>query len=101
MPAHRPCTTGITMTPSSIPTSTFPITAMVDQMRQGWSRTWGSDCCERWSVMSSQPVHDRCRGRLDHELGDRKAIGQDHQNQHCLLYTSDAADERSSVDLGG
>ena len=22
-------------------------------------------------------------------------------NQHCLLYTSDAADERSSVDLGG
>ena len=24
----------------------------------------------------------------------------DHDN-HCLLYTSDAADERSSVDLGG
>ena len=23
------------------------------------------------------------------------------QNKHCLLYTSDAADERSSVDLGG
>ena len=23
------------------------------------------------------------------------------QNQGCLLYTSDAADERSSVDLGG
>ena len=23
------------------------------------------------------------------------------QDQHCLLYTSDAADERSSVDLGG
>ena len=22
-------------------------------------------------------------------------------NHHCLLYTSDAADERSSVDLGG
>ena len=22
-------------------------------------------------------------------------------NNHCLLYTSDAADERSSVDLGG
>ena len=23
------------------------------------------------------------------------------ENGHCLLYTSDAADERSSVDLGG
>src|SRR5215510_8007473 len=84
-PAPRPCTTGMTMTPSRIPTSTIPITAMVDQIRQGWSRTWGSDCgsdCGRWSVMSSHPVHDRCRGWLDHELGDRKAIGQDHQHQH-------------------
>ena len=26
---------------------------------------------------------------------------QDVQYNHCLLYTSDAADERSSVDLGG
>ena len=25
----------------------------------------------------------------------------DHKNNTCLLYTSDAADERSSVDLGG
>ena len=24
-----------------------------------------------------------------------------HHNKDCLLYTSDAADERSSVDLGG
>ena len=24
-----------------------------------------------------------------------------HREHHCLLYTSDAADERSSVDLGG
>ena len=24
-----------------------------------------------------------------------------HQHYFCLLYTSDAADERSSVDLGG
>ena len=28
------------------------------------------------------------------------ALGGDH-NDSCLLYTSDAADERSSVDLGG
>ena len=27
--------------------------------------------------------------------------GADHHEQLCLLYTSDAADERSSVDLGG
>ena len=26
---------------------------------------------------------------------------QDHDDHGCLLYTSDAADERSSVDLGG
>ena len=25
----------------------------------------------------------------------------DQRDEHCLLYTSDAADERSSVDLGG
>ena len=42
-------------------------------------------------------AHDRpAAGRLLHEgqrHGDKKYI--------CLLYTSDAADERSSVDLGG
>src|SRR6185369_17502459 len=95
MPALRPCTTGITMTPSRIPTSTIPITAMVDQMRQGWSRTWGSDCSGRWSVMSSHPVHDRCRGRLDHELGDRKAVGQNHQHQH------ENVPEAKAVERGG
>ena len=35
----------------------------------------------------------------------RTALGQGHDDlvdaQPCLLYTSDAADERSSVDLGG
>src|SRR6476469_2792829 len=95
MPALRPCTTGITMTPSRIPTSTIPITAMVDQMRQGWSRTWGSDCSGRWSVMSSHPVHDRCRGRLDHELGDWKAIGQNHQHQHALRRVNGKRIERA------
>ena len=30
-----------------------------------------------------------------------RALPQSPQAQHCLLYTSDAADERSSVDLGG
>ena len=30
-----------------------------------------------------------------------KRIGEGQDTQPCLLYTSDAADERSSVDLGG
>ena len=29
------------------------------------------------------------------------AVGVDYTLSGCLLYTSDAADERSSVDLGG
>ena len=42
-----------------------------------------------------------------HERADRLPIerettaGGGEQLRHCLLYTSDAADERSSVDLGG
>ena len=30
-----------------------------------------------------------------------RKVSESYQNQVCLLYTSDAADERSSVDLGG
>ena len=37
------------------------------------------------------------RERKPHACGE--GIGDQYQN--CLLYTSDAADERSSVDLGG
>ena len=40
---------------------------------------------------------DRCQ-KGPHLLGLRDATGDDDL---CLLYTSDAADERSSVDLGG
>ena len=32
---------------------------------------------------------------------DGTAFAGTHQHYVCLLYTSDAADERSSVDLGG
>ena len=38
------------------------------------------------------------------DLGAPRAVGLDDRVIHdaaCLLYTSDAADERSSVDLGG
>ena len=39
------------------------------------------------------------RGRRD-RLREEPGVGSDPA-QRCLLYTSDAADERSSVDLGG
>ena len=47
-------------------------------------------------------VADAAAVRLDellarHEHAARTAA----RVEHCLLYTSDAADERSSVDLGG
>ena len=32
------------------------------------------------------------------EVAGRRSVGR---GERCLLYTSDAADERSSVDLGG
>src|SRR5664280_2069387 len=38
---------------------------------------------------------DRCERYDGHELGPRHRLGA------CLLYTSDAADEEDSVDLGG
>ena len=34
-------------------------------------------------------------------LGSNAVLHVQHDAQICLLYTSDAADERSSVDLGG
>ena len=53
-------------------------------------------------------VQVQCRHRLDQgQDGDAAAArgrreGEDRAElQPCLLYTSDAADERSSVDLGG
>src|SRR5678816_3879938 len=42
---------------------------------------------------TSTPAGDASEAKAIHEVfGDHR---------HCLLYTSDAADERSSVDLGG
>ena len=49
--------------------------------------------------------HVRDHDRDDHQRHEGHAVGlqEQHREQHrgCLLYTSDAADERSSVDLGG
>ena len=56
----------------------------------------------------------RCRADIAHQqrhalsdafvrsVGQKiMAFGGKTHTEHCLLYTSDAADERSSVDLGG
>ena len=40
-------------------------------------------------------------GGVDFHADERARIGDDAQSGLCLLYTSDDADERSSVDLGG
>ena len=49
------------------------------------------------------PEHRRAGARNPAAFGSgRGAVGADAlQASRCLLYTSDAADERSSVDLGG
>ena len=39
--------------------------------------------------------------RAEEEEGDRGLSPEQGYCRPCLLYTSDAADERSSVDLGG
>src|SRR5678809_1431503 len=41
------------------------------------------------------------RLEVGYQLGHRQVVGGDAHLSPCLLYTSDAADERSSVDLGG
>ena len=61
--------------------------------------------------------HQRRPGPFDDEVDERigavqgehrppvvpaaAGLGDDQRSVNCLLYTSDAADERSSVDLGG
>ena len=49
-------------------------------------------------VTCAQPERDQVE-----RAGEQRPIGgaRGQRHGHCLLYTSDAADERSSVDLGG
>ena len=62
----------------------------------------GSEMCIRDSVELGlvEVGLDAGGGDVDGRrlTGDRDLVGE---GPHCLLYTSDAADERSSVDLGG
>ena len=57
-------------------------------------------------------IRDRAHAAFDRRLADvgvrgvvrdqvADGVGHFEQFEDCLLYTSDAADERSSVDLGG
>ena len=58
-------------------------------------------------VYKRQVLRDAVYGRghfgrhLRSQLCDGLNAGDHHHARSCLLYTSDAADERSSVDLGG
>ena len=57
--------------------------------------------CIRDSDQADQAQQQPCY-RRNHCDDKRSHHVSDHDQDHaCLLYTSDAADERSSVDLGG
>ena len=53
------------------------------------------------NTIKQQDIHDHSdhldKLKMDHSMQNI----EDHSAYACLLYTSDAADERSSVDLGG
>ena len=57
----------------------------------------GRGCCQAGSAVV-QKEEDHGSGRREGQRAQSQRVGRYHG---CLLYTSDAADERSSVDLGG
>ena len=58
--------------------------------------------CIRDSTSSHSHGGGPCQNEFETVINkDRKEIVYCEQCYNCLLYTSDAADERSSVDLGG
>ena len=62
----------------------------------------GSEMCIRDRNMAA--ARPAFRAKIDQPVGcldDIEIVLDDHHGIACLLYTSDAADERSSVDLGG
>src|SRR5678816_2226358 len=71
----------------------------------------GDSLQEQTQLVLGEGLHDVVIGaflhRLDRRLYRCETSHDDHYqirtplSQFCLLYTSDAADERSSVDLGG
>ena len=70
----------------------------------------GSEMCirDRASAVDDEVVKAAGHEGSEHAGSDASrahhmttALGLGGKDWHCLLYTSDAADERSSVDLGG
>ena len=62
----------------------------------------GSEMCIRDSPRTDQPGGNGARpGTFDPAVEGAVGIVVDGTAGGCLLYTSDAADERSSGDLGG
>ena len=59
------------------------------------------DVYKRQRQMQQRAQNSKVRFAIGDALGIAKAQVQRRQARPCLLYTSDAADERSSVDLGG
>ena len=53
---------------------------------------------DRGRVLQKNGIGRSCELRCHHKRNQQSCVEKD---RNCLLYTSDAADERSSVDLGG
>ena len=62
----------------------------------------GSEMCIRDSGHRELPIRaDHVGKNLPTSSAERVHVALSESDGGCLLYTSDAADERSSVDLGG
>ena len=61
----------------------------------------GSEMCIRDREGTQQILRQELRLSTSREMAVGFLGDQRHPAETCLLYTSDAADERSSVDLGG
>ena len=59
------------------------------------------DVYKRQHLRREDLVEEGLQGARARVVEDRLAEGPRDERGGCLLYTSDAADERSSVDLGG
>src|SRR5664279_5741334 len=61
---------------------------------------WGAITGKRLHDLLRRPLRARITGDIEMQ-NVPPVMGEDEQDEHCLLYTSDAADEEDSVDLGG
>src|SRR4051794_40747998 len=85
-------------TPKRMPLNTMPKMAMLAQIRQGRSRTWVSEsdvCAMARSLM--HPMDHRRRRRINHELGDRVAVCDQHQDKDKSVPESKAVERRRNA----